>query len=386
MSDPSPPAADLTPEERREAQRYGRLQLVCLLADKAIDLAYLGVGAFLLASPLDGWLATLPYLADWAWLRAGAFLAAVLVGHSAVSFPLSVYSGFVLERQFGLSKLTFRGWLWRYAKRSAIALKLSLAVMLGLFLLIRWTGPYWWIVAASGFFVLSVVLGQLVPVLILPLFYRIERLDSPELSDRLTRLCEGTSLHLAGVYRMTLSDETVKANAMLAGLGRTRRVLLGDTLLDHFTPDEIEVIFAHEVGHHVLRHLMKLLVAGLASSAVGFFACDRLLWLVWSWSGPGLDYAQFPVAALATVMLLLTVFVMLTEPVGNALSRRFERQADRYALRRTGLGEAFVSAFRKLARQNKDDPDPHWLEVFLFHSHPPIAERVKMGGHERAAQ
>ena len=150
-------------------------------------------------------------------------------------------------------------------------------MLLGLYWIIWTTGGLWWLAAAAAFFVLSVVLGQLVPVLILPLFYRIEKLDAPELAERIGRLTEGTGLSIKGVYRMDLSDETVKANAMLAGLGHTRRVLLGDTLLDGFTPEEIEVIFAHEIGHHVLHHIRKIILAGLFFGAAGFWVCDRLL-------------------------------------------------------------------------------------------------------------
>ena len=124
------------------------------------------------------------------------------------------------------------------------------------------------------------MLGQLTPVLILPLFYRIEKLDAPELTSRIARLAEGTGLSIEGVYRIDFSAETVKANAMLAGLGHTRRVLLGDTLLRGFVPDEIEVIFAHEIGHHVFHHIHKIILAGLLYSAAGFWMCD---WLLMTW-------------------------------------------------------------------------------------------------------
>ena len=213
--------------------------------------------------------------------------------------------------------------------------------------------------------------------MILPLFYKIERLDNPELAERMARLAEGTGLSIQGVYRMGLSAETAKANAMLAGLGRTRRVLMGDTLLDQFTPDEIEVIFAHEIGHHVFRHIRKMIVSGVLFSVLGFWLCDRLL-LAWA-QRPVRHRStrtRLPAGTLPLLMLVLTVFSLLLEPLQNAISRRYERQCDRYALERTGLREAYVSAFRKLARLNKDDPDPHPLEVFLFHSHPPISERL----------
>ena len=170
---------------------------------------------------------------------------------------------------------------------------------------------------------------------------------------------------------MDMSRETVKANAMLAGLGRTRRVIMGDTLLDGFTPDEIEVIFAHEIGHHVHRHIPKLIAAGMAFMLAGFWACDFVL-RAWMQHTIGVvDYA-------AVLLLTLTAFSLLLEPVQNVLSRRYERQCDRYAIRRTGLREAYLSAFRKLAVLNKDDPCPNPIAVFLFHSHPPIAERLAM--------
>jgi STE24 endopeptidase len=385
-SDPSPTdvetgsteSAGLSGAELAEAQRYGRLELICTLADKGLDLAYLAVAALLLARPLDAWLQTAPWLQrNWS-LRLSVLLILITAAHVCVSFPLSLYAGYVLEHRFGLSTQSFGRWLWRYAKRMILSLAFGLLLILGLYWLIWTTGPAWWLVAAGAFFVVSVLLGQLAPVLILPLFYRIDKLDAPELSECIAALAEGTGLSIEGVYRIRLSDETVKANAMLAGLGRTRRVLLGDTLLDGFTPEEIEVIFAHEIGHHVFRHIRKMIIAGLLSSAAGFWICDRLLagWLG-HWQS-AVDYAAMPVYTLPMIMLILTALAMLFEPLHNFVSRHFERQADRYALTHTGRKDAYRSAFRKLARLNKDDPQPPWLDVVLFHSHPPIAERLAM--------
>jgi STE24 endopeptidase len=373
-------AAGLDVEELAEAKRYGRIELACTLADKALDLLYLIVAAVWLAWPLDRWLGGFAPLAGpdalSRSLRLLALLAAVTLFHVVVSFPLSFYSGYVVEHRFGLSTQRLAGWLWRYAKRNALAVGFSALLVLGLYWLIWTTGRWWWIAAAAGFFLVSVVIGRLTPVLILPLFYKIERLDAPELAERVGRLAEGTGLSIEGVYRVNLSAETVKANAMLAGLGRTRRVLLGDTLLERFSPEEIEVVFAHEIGHHVFRHMHKLIAAGVVYSTLGFWFCDRLLALWFGGAGGALDYAELPVATLPAVMLILMLFGMAVEPALNGLSRIYERQSDRYALRRTDNPEAYASAFRKLARINKDDPSPHWLDVVLFHSHPPIAERL----------
>ena len=273
---------DMTEAELAEAKRYGRLDLACGLADRAIDVAYLAAAAFLLAGPLDAWLKGCPLLAgNWS-LRLAAFFLVIMTIHLLLSFPLSFYSGHVLEHQFQLSTQTFRRWLWQYLKRNLLAMAFMLVLLEGLYWLIWIAGGAWWLLAAALFFVVTILLGQLWPVLILPLFYRIEKLDVPAITDRLARLAQGTGMSIEGVYRLDLSEETVKANAMLAGLGRTRRVLLGDTLLAGFSPEEIEVIFAHEIGHHVLHHIRSLIVTGLVYSAAGFWLCDRLL----AWWGP----------------------------------------------------------------------------------------------------
>jgi STE24 endopeptidase len=188
-------------------------------------------------------------------------------------------------------------------------------------------------------------------------------------------LCAGTGLTVEGVYRLHLSEETRKANAALAGLGKTRRVLLGDTLLDSFAPEEIEVVFAHEVGHHVHRHLVKMIAYRVVLSLIGFWLVDVIL----RSAAPGIGYLGLSdPAALPLVLLVLTIFGLILTPLGNALSRFFEVQCDSYALRTTGRADAYRSAFAKLARMNKSDPDPHPAVVWLFYDHPPIRERLAL--------
>jgi STE24 endopeptidase len=219
---------------------------------------------------------------------------------------------------------------------------------------------------------------MIAPVLILPLFVKYEPLRDETLQAELARLAEGTGLNIEGTYRLLLSADTKKANAMLAGLGRTRRVLLGDTLLDNFTHDEIKVVMAHELGHHVFGHIRKMILLAIPYSLISFWLCDRALaWWITA-SGSQYDPAQMPVYAVSLLMLLTFVLSLVTGPLQNALMRHFERQCDRYALDRTGLAGAYRSAFTKLARLNKADPDPHWLEVLLFDDHPPIRERLAM--------
>jgi STE24 endopeptidase len=367
-------AAEMSPDQLAEAKRYGHWQLALDLADASVDLVYMGLFALVAAVPLDGWLtARIPI----ATLRLLALYGIMIGLHECLSFPLAWFAGYVIEHRFGLSRQTFLDWLVRHGKRFALAVVFGALMVLALYALFWFVGPWWWVAVAVGFFLVSVVLGQLAPVLILPLFYKIERLDNPELAGRVSHLAAESGLSIEGVYRMVLSDETAKANAMLAGLGRTRRVLLGDTLLDGFTLDEIEVVFAHEIAHHVYRHIPKLMALGFVYSLLGFWICDRVLAL---WIGPGLyDPRQLAVYALPMLMFVLGAFSLVLGPLQNVASRRFERQCDRFALVKTGLREAYVSAFRKLSKLNKDDPHPPRLAVLLFHSHPPIAERIAMG-------
>lgn len=380
---PLPPVAEaqsvpdeMTAEQLDEARRYGRTSLACDLADKALDLAVLVVIALLVAAPLDGW------LSQWIASATGRLIGLFLITtglHALIAFPLTFFAGYTLEHRHGLSRQTLGQWFVRFAKRNALAVAFGVILVLGLYGVIWTVGPWWWLVAASAFFVVTVLMSQLLPVVVLPLFYKIERLDNAELSGRMDRLAAGTGLSIQGVYRLGLSQETAKANAMLTGLGRTRRVLMGDTLLDQFSPDEIEVIFAHEIGHHVFRHIHKMIAVGALYSLAGFWLCDQLVGLWLAAQGAPVDPRDWPASTLPLLMLVLTCFSLLLEPLQNAISRHYERQCDRYALERTGLRQAYGSAFRKLARLNKDDPDPHPLEVLLFHSHPPIAERLRAG-------
>lgn len=377
--------AVLTPEQLAEAQRYGKLNLICGLTGQIVDVAFLMVLAFVLGGQ-DGWLMRqVPAAGKPETLRLAMLGLLVMVLNMVVNFPFSFYGNYILEHQFKLSRLSLSGWIWREALRTVLNLVLGLSLLVGLYWLIWTVGGWWWLASAAATFLIGVVGVQLAPVLIMPMFHKIVRLDDPELMRRMVRLAEGTGLAIEGVYRMNLSVETVKANAMLAGLGRTRRVILGDTLLSNFSPDEIEVVMAHEVGHHVHRHLIKLIIIGAFFSAGAFWACDALMSVWIRFTEPTLmtpsgaiDYAHFPIHTLPMIMLIVTVLSTLLGPLPAAISRHFERQCDRYALMRTGMNGAFITAFRKLARLNKDDPAPNPVAVMLFHSHPPISERLAM--------
>lgn len=309
------------------------------------------------------------------WPRLISMAAIIAISLEAATAPIDFWSSYIVEHQHGLSTQTLTAWIFRRLKGYAVGGVIGILLVCGLYAVLWQTGEYWWLFATAGWLVATLVLGRILPVVILPLFYRFHRTEDSALLERLRKLCAGTGLTVEGIYTLHLSDETRKANAALAGLGKTRRVLLGDTLLNTFTPEEIEVVFAHEVGHHVHRHLIKMIAYRVVLTLAGFWLVDRLLRTL----APALGYEGLTdPAALPLVLLVLTVFGLILSPLGNALSRFFEVQCDTYALERTRRPDAFRSAFTKLARMNKADPDPHPAVVWLFYDHPPIRERLAL--------
>jgi STE24 endopeptidase len=353
-----------------EVKHYQRLKLTANVANMALGAALLALFALWAGPHVDG--ALRHWVGDSPWLRLAGILLVFGSAIELLTLPLDCWSSFVLEHRFGLSNQTLWGWIDKHLRGWLVGALIGGPMLFGLFALVRFTSP-WWLWATVGWLTVTLVLGRLAPVLIMPLFYKVTPLEDPSLQARLERLATGTGLTLEGVFRLHLSAETKKANAALTGLGRTRRVLLGDTLLDQFTPEEIEVVFAHEVGHHVFRHLPKLIGMSIVLSLGGFFLAEVVL----RTAAQPLGYESFDdPAALPLVLLVLAVFGLLLAPAQNALSRFFERQCDLYALHKTGTPAAYRSAFAKLARLNKADLDPNPLVVWFFYDHPPIGERI----------
>ncbi len=191
-------AEAMTPQELAEARHYRRLRLAVAVSDIILDLACLAAAAFWLAKPIDLWLVQWGWLSRFATLRLAALLLIVAGLHFAVSLPLDFYAGYVLEHRFHLSTLSLPDWLWRLAKQALLEGVLGLAAFLGLYWIAWTTGAWWWLVAAAAFFLVSVLFGQLAPVLILPLFYTVKRLDDPELLQRMRDLARAPACRSKG--------------------------------------------------------------------------------------------------------------------------------------------------------------------------------------------
>lgn len=311
------------------------------------------------------------------WAVNGCYILLSVFGFSAVLFPLSYYSGHVLETHYGLSRQDFGGWFWDYLKSLGLEMLLALVFFEFVYAVLHFFPSTWWLFATLFYVFFAVVLGALAPVLILPLFHKYTPLEDETLCGAVREFAERAGLKVVGVYRWGLEEKTQTANAALAGLGRTRRILLGDTMLQRYTPEEIIAVLAHELGHYRHRDLTRMLAVGSALAAGGFYLAHRALGLLGNalsaWGVRGLaDVGGFPV-----FLFVLFVFSLLVMPLLNAYSRRREYRADAYAVRALGTAAPLASALEKLARQNLAERDPPaWIEA-LLHSHPSIRRRVE---------
>jgi STE24 endopeptidase len=361
-----------TSADTPEARRYNRTKRWLGIADFILGLALLLV---LLATGWNGTLRDVAYQASSQTYVLAVFLYVLilmLIG-KFLGFGLDYY-GFRLEHRFNLSNQKLRAWLWDETKGFLVGLVLASIIVEVLYLVIRSAPQYWWLIAWAVFLGLFVLLAQLAPVVLFPIFYKFEPLQDDELKSRLVRLSERAGTRVRGVYKWNLSEKSKKANAALTGIGNTLRIILADTLLDHYSPDEIEAVLAHELGHHVHKHILKSIVVQAAITFVGFWAANWVLHYAmerWHIFETLSDFANLPL-----LVLVSTVLSFLLLPAVNAFSRYNERQADRYAFRSVSRVEPFISSMNKLAEQNLAERSPSkWVEWF-FHSHPAISRRV----------
>lgn len=355
-----------------EARRYNRIHRWLEISDFVLGLA------FLLALLLTGWNSV---LRDWAYraafqnytLSVFFYVFILMLGGKVLGLGLDYY-GLRLERRFQLTTQKTRLWLWDEVKGFLVALVLAGFTAELLYFTIRQSPQHWWLIAWAMFMVLFIVLAQVAPLILFPIFYKFEPLENEDLKQRLVRLSERAGTRIRGIYKWNLSEKSKKANAALTGLGATRRIILADTLLDHYSPEEIEAVLAHELGHHVHKHILKSIFVQAGITLFGFWAANYVLHLSieqWGMFDTLSDFSNLPLLVLVSTMLSL-----LLMPAMNAYSRFNERQADRYAFESIRSVKPFISSMNKLAAQNLAERTPsRWVE-WLFHSHPAISRRV----------
>jgi STE24 endopeptidase len=368
FAEESPIVAADTPE----ARRYNRIHRWLEFSDFALGLA------FLLALLLSGWNAV---LRDWAYRAAFQnytlsvifYVFLLMLGGKLLGIGLDYY-GLRLERSFHLSSQKTRSWLWDETKGFLVGLLFAVIIAELLYFTIRQSPQHWWLLSWAMFMGLFVILAQVAPLILFPIFYKFEPLENEDLKQRLVRLSESAGTKVRGIYKWHLSEKSRKANAALTGLGATRRIILADTLLDHYSPEEIEAVLAHELGHHVHKHILKSIFVQAGITLFGFWAANYVLHLSierWAMFDTMSDFSNLPLLVLVSTMLSIILM-----PAMNAYSRFNERQADRYAFKTIRSVQPFISSMNKLAAQNLAERMPaRWIE-WLFHSHPAISRRV----------
>ena len=309
-----------------------------------------------------------------ATVLAVGFYAAILVLLNEVgALPLAAFNGFVLERRYGLSAERLSSWLLDQAKAILLTIVIATIAASLIYWCVRRSPESWWLPASVVFAALMVGLAHLAPILLLPLFYDVKRLERASLRDRLLALAGRAGTRVLGVYEWGLAEKTRKANAALTGIGSSRRILVSDTMLAGYSDEEIEVVLAHELAHHVHGDVWTALILEAALAVVGFFVAARMLAAAVAplgLRGPA------DIAGLPLLVLVFGGISLVTLPLGRALSRAHERRADRAALDLTGNPAAFVSAMGRLAAQNLAEERPSRLVRWLFLNHPPTDERI----------
>jgi STE24 endopeptidase len=353
------------------ASRYQRVKLTMSIISMALNVVIplvflLAGGSEAIRNLAEGWSSN-------SALIVVLFLLVTGAGFQLIEFPFEVYSGFIVEKQFGLSKVSIGRWLYDWFKGTLLQSVLLVVLLSGMYWLLRSQPELWWLWAAIGATILVIILMALVPVLLLPLFYKFQPIPEGELKDRLFALADQIGTHVQGIYVWHLGDKTSKANAAVTGWGRTRRIIISDTLIESNSIEEIEVVMAHELGHHVRWDVWKMLAVSTALIFISFFVIDLALaaWID-SLGLRGID----DIAGLPLVLIVGAGVSLVALPISNWLSRKAETAADLYALNLTGMRDEFISAMNKLGDQNLSQKNPNAIVEFLFHSHPSIQHRI----------
>ncbi|NQU95562.1 MAG: M48 family metallopeptidase [Candidatus Omnitrophica bacterium] len=359
------------PQKSIEAKRYQSAKIRLRLIDIIFVVVYLALFQIIISNPLK----TFTYSVTPNFYYAFTiYLIAFSITHYILSFPLYFYSSFILEHKFNLSNQHFFAWLKDGIKSGLLSFAMFLLFVHVLYLFLQNFATTWWAWMAISWFGITVILAKVTPVLIIPLFFKYSPVEA-KLKNRIIELSKACGVRLLDVYKIDLSKKTKKLNAAVVGLGRTRRVILADTLVEEFTTDEIVGVLAHEFGHHKLRHMWKLITFGIISIFFSFYVLylvsSKLVILLGAKNIH--DIKMFP-----AFMLVLFLTGFLLGPLQNAFSRKLERKADLFALEVTQNPIAFISLMKKLASKNLADPNPSKFVKFMFYDHPPISERIKL--------
>lgn len=362
----------MDPARESLAKRYARLQRAFSVSEMALAASYLVAAVqsglwFRLNNSL-----ALPHPASVALM-----FTVLLAGYAVLDLPLSYYRGLTLPRRYGLSKQDFLGWLGVKARESLLEWLLGTAAASGIYTLLSIMPDWWWLAAGIFTALVSGVLSFLAPWVLLPLFFKTKPLPKGDLRQRLESLAARAGFQPAGIFSIDMSRRGTTANAMFLGMGRSRRIVLTDTLVDKYSPEEIETILAHELGHYRMRHVAKLLAFQSGLVLVMFLLTHLTLRALATPGGRFGLQGPADLAGLPLLMLIMLASGLALSPALMAFSRLLESHADTFALRLTDNPAAFVQALRRLHEQNLIEANPSRVVEWLFYDHPPLARRLE---------
>jgi len=350
---------------------YNKIKLRLSIIDLVLDLLLITALAF---SPLSQAIANVSAVTGNIYLHFLVFMLIIGAGFSVIGLPFDFYGSFIVEHKFGLSNQTFFKWVWERLKSTGLSIVIGVPVSLVFYFLIKSMGDKWWLYFAGFIFVISVFFARVAPVIIFPLFYKFTKLEDGEIKEKLEKILSDVNIKITGIFSFNMSKDTKKANAGFTGLGKSKRIILSDTLLEKFTPDEIAIVFAHEAGHYKHRHIVKNIMFSTVVIFASFYICSVLHSITIKSMGFGNIY---DLAALPALVFYLTLSGLIMMPVTNYISRKYEFQADEYAIRLTSDLDSFVSTMEKLAEINLADKEPHPVVEFFLYSHPSIKRRIE---------
>ncbi|MEJ5306050.1 MAG: M48 family metallopeptidase [Ignavibacteria bacterium] len=301
------------------------------------------------------------------------FSLSIGILNSIYSIPLSFYSGYIIEHKFKLSNQRFWDWVIEKLKSTAVSFLISLPLILLFYYLLK-NYELWWLFIAIAVFFFSILLARIAPTLIFPIFYKFNPLNDENLKNKLTELCKKFGINFEGIYTFNLSKTTKKANAGFTGIFKSKRIILSDTLIENFTDNEILTVFAHELGHYKKRHIIKNVLIGFIVTTITFYLVNQLyISLIFGLGFKSVDQ----ISALPILFLIMSIFSLIMMPVTNSISRKFEYEADEFAVKSTGDKNSFISSLQKLSRINLADENPNPIIEFIFYSHPSIQKRIE---------
>ena len=350
-----------------DSTRFG---ILTTLTDQALLL-------ILLLSGVLPWVQSLANQFGLGVVTGGLFFFALLsLPGFILDIPFSLYGNFVIEARHGFNTKTLRVWIADLLKGLLLSALLGAPLLALLLFLIESGGPYWWVWAWALVGLFELLILWLYPVFLAPLFNKFEPIPNPDLVQKISDLLWKAGLKTKGVFQMDASRRSRHTNAYFTGLGKSKRIVLFDTLLASHSEEEILAVLAHEAGHWKKRHIAKQVLILEALSLLGFYGVAKILDVPLIYQTFGFSQTVAYVG-LFLVTTLFSPLLYFAEPLGAAFSRRFEREADDYGLLLTQNPEPMIKALKRLASDNLSNLTPHPLYAWFYYSHPPLLERIR---------